>query len=58
MDSKWVELYVAQLSASEKRAFDIAVRNLESSFDIEKSIGFQEFVKREKEKKNSQIKDS
>lgn len=58
MDPKWVDLYVAQLSASEKRAFDIAVSNLASSFDIEKSIGFQEFVKKEKEKEASQMKDS
>ena len=60
MDSNWVERYVAQLSASEKKAFDIAVTNLESSFDIEKSIGFQEFVQRQKEKQKeaSQMEDS
>ena len=40
-----VQRYIAQLSPMEKIAYDIAVEKLGSSFDIEKSIGFLEFVK-------------
>jgi hypothetical protein len=40
-----VQRYIAQLSPTEKIAYDIAVEKLGSSFDIEKSIGFLEFVK-------------
>ena len=40
-----VQRYIAQLSPTEKIAYEIAVEKLESSFDIEKSIGFLEFVK-------------
>ncbi len=40
-----VQRYIAQLSPTEKIAYEIAVEKLESSFDIEKSIGFIEFVK-------------
>ena len=45
-----IQEYLKQMSPSEKIAYDIAVKNLESSFDIEKSIGFKEFV----EKKETQ----
>ena len=45
-----IQEYLQQMSPSEKIAYDIAVKNLESSFDIEKSIGFKEFV----EKKETQ----
>ena len=37
--------YIEQLTNSEKIAFNIAKKNLESSFDIEKSIGFLNFIK-------------
>lgn len=40
-----VQRYIAQLSPTEKIAYEIAVEKLESSFDIEKSIGFLDFVK-------------
>ena len=38
-----VEEYIAQMKPEEKKAYEIAKQNLESSFDIEKSIGFLEF---------------
>ena len=40
-----IEKYILQLTPLEKVAHDIAKQNLESSFDIEKSIGFINFVK-------------
>ena len=43
-----IEQYISTFSSMEKRAFEIAKKNLESSFDIEKSIGFCEW-KKEKE---------
>ena len=42
---KLVEQYIAQLTPSEKIVYDIARKQLESSFSIEKSIGFLEYVK-------------
>ena len=40
--------YEAQLNEKEKKALEIAKRCLESSFDMEKTIGFQEWLKRKK----------
>jgi hypothetical protein len=40
-----IKKYIEQMSEIEKIAFEIAKKNLESSFDIEKSIGFIEFNK-------------
>lgn len=40
-----VEAYLKQLSEVEKIAYHIAKKNLESSFDVEKSIGFLEYLK-------------
>ena len=37
--------YIANLSEIEKQVLEIARKNLESSFCIEKSIGFLEFLK-------------
>ena len=42
-----IEKYISQMSPSEKGAYSIAEQILESSFDMEKSIGFLEFLKRE-----------
>tara|TARA_X000001036_G_C20683056_1_gene806593 strand:+ start:1575 stop:1733 length:159 start_codon:yes stop_codon:yes gene_type:complete len=42
--------YEAQLNEKEKRALEIARRCLESSFDMEKTIGFKQWLKN-KEKK-------
>lgn len=40
-----VEQYIAQFTPSEKIVYEIARKQLESSFCIEKSIGFLEYVK-------------
>ena len=40
--------YIANLSEIEKQVLEIARKNLESSFCIEKSIGFLEFLKNKK----------
>lgn len=40
-----VQLYLENMNAYERVAYEIAKENLESSYDIEKSIGFLEFVK-------------
>tara|TARA_B100000424_G_scaffold271657_1_gene275568 strand:+ start:6029 stop:6190 length:162 start_codon:yes stop_codon:yes gene_type:complete len=47
----WIELYLAELSASEKIAYEIAKEHLQSSFDLEKSIGFQKWLKIKKAEK-------
>ena len=44
-----IDQYIAQLSPAEKNAYNIAVKNLESSFDMEKSIGFLEFKKQQEQ---------
>ena len=38
-----IELYISQFTPYEKIAYQIAIKNLETSFCIEKSIGFLEF---------------
>ena len=40
-----IDEYMSSLKPHEKAAYDIAVNQLESSFDITKSIGFMEFMK-------------
>jgi len=42
-NSDIVEQYISSLSPNEKKAYDIAKSHLESSFDIEKSIGYKSF---------------
>ena len=37
--------YIAQLSPMEKKVLEIAMSHLETSFSIEKSIGFQKWKK-------------
>lgn len=43
-----VKLYLDNMDKFERVAYEIAKENLESSYDIEKSIGFLEFVKNSK----------
>tara|TARA_Y100001958_G_C21247561_1_gene579044 strand:+ start:1172 stop:1333 length:162 start_codon:yes stop_codon:yes gene_type:complete len=43
-----VALYIEQMSAQEKLVLQIATEHLESSFDIEKSIGFKEWCDKRK----------
>ena len=38
-----VKQYISTLSPNEKKAYEIAKSHLESSFDVEKSIGFKKF---------------
>jgi len=38
-----IRQYISSLSPNEKKAYDIAKSHLESSFDVEKSIGFKVF---------------
>jgi len=40
-----IQEYIANLSEIEKKVLEIAIKNLESSFCIEKSIGFLAFQK-------------
>ncbi len=46
MDNNYlIEKYINSLNELERKALEIAEKNLESSFCIEKSIGFLEFLK-------------
>ena len=40
-----MQIYIKQLSESEKMALQLAEKYLKSSFDIEKSIGFRKWKK-------------
>ena len=44
-----IEEYINSLSKIEKEALEIAKRQLESSFNLEKSIGFIKFLNNKKE---------
>lgn len=46
--SECVKLYEASMTSADKVAYEIAKRQLESSFDIERSIGFLEFVEKQR----------
>jgi hypothetical protein len=46
VDKELLNLYINQLNEAEKKALEIAEEILESSFDIKKSIGFQDWLKR------------
>lgn len=43
-----VERYIESLNELEKKAYEIAKSDLESSFDIVKSIGFLKWIKKNK----------
>ena len=43
-----LNIYVNSLTELEKKALEIAKTQLESSFDLEKSTGFKEFLKSQK----------
>ena len=43
-----VEKYMENMNDKEKQAYNIAKKHLGSSFDIEKSIGFKQFIKTNK----------
>ena len=41
-----IEEYISQLNDKEKVAYQIAIEYLGSSFNLEKSIGFQKWIKK------------
>ena len=43
---KLLKIYIEQLSEKEQVAFKIAKEHLGSSFNLEKSIGFQKWLKK------------
>ena len=47
------EEYIASMSEKEKIAYLIAKEHLGTSFDIQKSIGYQTFIKIKTDKKTS-----
>ena len=47
------EEYIASMSDKERIAYLIAKEHLGTSFDIQKSIGYQTFIKRKTDKKTS-----
>jgi|TARA_B110000977_G_scaffold197019_2_gene278593 hypothetical protein len=51
-NNNYIEKYKESLNSIEKKALTIAEKNLESSFDIEKSIGFVNFIN---EKENDMV---
>ena len=44
---EYKEAYINQLTPQEKIAYEIAKTKLESSFDLEKSIGFLTYMKKQ-----------
>lgn len=50
MDDILIEAYKEQLTPQEKIAFKIAEKQLESSFDIKKTIGFKKWFELNKDK--------
>jgi hypothetical protein len=49
MDRKILKEYVSQLSPVEKIALQIAIKQLGTSFDIHRSIGFLSWMEKRKE---------
>ena len=47
-----IEEYKESISEQERIVLQIAIEHLESSFDIEKSIGFLEWLSKHNEKSN------
>lgn len=45
--------YIHQLSLKEKKAYEIAKSHLQSSFDLEKSIGFKQYMTKISSSKNN-----
>ena len=48
---EYKDAYIDQLTPQEKIAYEIAKSKLESSFDLEKSIGFLNYMKKQKTSK-------
>jgi hypothetical protein len=50
-------LYISQMTIQERKAYEIAKEHLETSFNIEKSIGFLQWKKDERDKKKYEIQE-
>ena len=46
-EEELIEAYIAQLNEQEQIVLNIAIEHLQSSFDISKSIGYQEWLKKQ-----------
>ena len=44
-EEELIESYIGQLNEQEQIVLNIAIEHLQSSFDISKSIGYQEWLK-------------
>jgi hypothetical protein len=53
--NKLIGKYKQTLNEIEKKALEIAINNLETSFCIEKSVGFLEFISECKKKENELV---
>jgi hypothetical protein len=42
----YTEKYLESMSNKERRAYEIAKHHLQTSFDLQKSIGYKKFVKK------------
>ena len=49
-EKQLIQTYIQQLSEKEKKAYELAIAQLETSFDISKSIGFLEYKKQQTNK--------
>lgn len=47
-NNEMVEKYIKQMNAIEIKSLEIAIDHLESSFDIERSIGYLKFLEKNK----------
>jgi hypothetical protein len=47
-NESYIESYIGQLTAQERIVLNIAKEHLETSFDIEKSIGYMTWLKNQK----------
>jgi len=52
-EEKMIELYLNQLNENERKGLEIARDHLQSSFSLEKSIGFVKFKKKYLESLNN-----
>lgn len=46
------EHYIAQLTPMERKTLEIARQHLESSFSLEQSIGYQEWLKKQQQQQH------
>jgi len=44
-EKELIEEYISQLSELEKKAYQIAIEDLQTSFDVVKCIGYKDWIK-------------